>query len=111
MSFEPISLSMVDRVHAKNLYVCVRVDGENEQGLPCYAYFGLFVDDFQKMLQHLEKNASVKPKDFRGIVLARSTGEPSPEIREFMGMKFSFGGETEDRPPMLELSRIKPGAK
>ena len=111
MSFAPVTLSMVDRIYAKNLYVCVRVDGADEQGQPRYADVGLFLDDLQKLFRHLETTPSMNPKDFRGIVLARLTGEPSPEIREFMGMRFSFGGETEDRPPVLELSRAVPSPK
>ena len=105
MSFKPMPLSMVERLQGRNLYLCVRVDGEDPSGHKCYAYFGIFFEDFQKLLRHLETNESMNPKDANAIVLARSTGIPSPEIREFMRMKFSFADETKKQPIILEISK------
>jgi hypothetical protein len=104
MNLEPISLSMAERLQAKNMYLCVRVDGENPAGQACYAYFGIFLEDFLQMVCHLQKSDSMNPKDCRAIVLARSTGQPTPAIREFMRRKFSFADETQNQPVLLEIS-------
>lgn len=105
MTCEPIPLSMVERLQAHNLYLCVRVDGEDDDGTPRYAYFGIFLEDFQKLVQHLRSNAAMNPKDFRAIVLARSSGTPSPETLEFMRLKFSFADGVHQQAPVLEVSR------
>jgi hypothetical protein len=101
----PLPLSAVDRLHLQNLYLCVRLKGRLSTGSSGYCYFGIFVEPFLKMLDHLRQSPAVNPKDFGAIVLARSTGEPSPEIQQFMEMKFSFAPE--DEAIILELSRGK----
>ncbi len=101
----PIPLSAAERLQGKNLYLCVRVDGESPTGAACYAYFGIFLDDYLALLRSLQRQPSMNPQDCRGIVLARSTGEPSPEIRQFMRLKFSFADEIAHEPAVLEVSR------
>lgn len=94
-------LSIAEKLNLKNIYCCVLVKGDNEEGVPVYCYFGIFLDTVEKMADDIKAGKSFNPKDYRAIVLARSTGEPSPEIREFMRMKFSFSEEN----ILLELSK------
>lgn len=86
-------LSIAERLNLKNIYCCVLVKGTNDEGVPAYCYFGIFLDTVEKMAEDIKAGKPFNPKDYRAIVLARSTGEPSPEIREFMRMKFSFSEE------------------
>lgn len=96
-------LSLVERHHVCNLYLCVRIDGINPQGLPVYCYCGLFLENLLALLKRLKDMPHANPKDFGGIVLCRAPGQPTAEIEEFMRMKFSFARETE--PVVLEISR------
>ncbi len=105
MPYEPLTLSVTQKLHAKNLYLCVRVDGEDADGTPRYAYFGIFLDRFQELIQRLRTDQGLNPKDFGGIVLARADGEPSAMIREFMREKFSFGDPAHHPTAILEISR------
>ncbi len=84
------------------LYLCVLVKGVLPSGERGYCYFGTFADTFVKFLERHSDCEAFNPHQLNGIVLARSTGEPSPEIREFMRMKFSFSDENS----VLELSRL-----
>lgn len=86
----PIEVSIAEKMNLKNIYCCVLVKGQNEEGTPVYCYFGIFLDTVEKMADDIQAGKPFNPKDYRAIVLARSTGEPSPEIKEFMRMKFSF---------------------
>lgn len=95
------SLSVAERMNLKNVYCCVLVKGHNEEGVPVYCYFGIFLDAVESMRDDIKTGSPFNPKDYKAIVLARSTGEPSPEIREFMRMKFSFS----DEEVMFELSK------
>jgi len=83
-------LSIAEKMNLKNVYCCVLVKGENAEGTPLYCYFGIFLDTVERMAEDIKAGKPFNPKDYKAIVLARSTGEPSPEIREFMRMKFSF---------------------
>jgi hypothetical protein len=94
-------LSMAEKLNLKNIYCCVLVKGHNAEGTPLYCYFGIFLDTVEKMAEDIKGGKAFNPKDYKAIVLARSTGEPSPEIREFMRMKFSFSEDD----IILELSR------
>ena len=95
------SLSVAEKMNLKNVYCCVLVKGHNEQGVPVYCYFGIFLDTVESMKNDIKAGLPFNPKDYKAIVLARSTGEPSPEIRQFMRMKFSFS----DEEVMFELSK------
>ncbi len=99
-----LELSIVDRMNLKNIYCCVLVKGTNAEGTPLYAYFGIFLDRVEEMAKVVRAGQPFNPKDFKAIVLARSTGEPSPEIREFMRMKFSYSEED----VVLEVSPKSP---
>lgn len=101
LTVSDLRLSPAQRLEQSNLYTCILVQGTNDAGQPCYAYFGLFADRLVDLINGLTRNPRFNPKDVGGIVLARSTGEPSPEIREFMRMKFSFS----ENDIVLELSR------
>jgi hypothetical protein len=94
-------LSIAEKLNLKNVYCCVLVKGQNAEGTPLYCYFGIFLDTVEKMADDIKAGKAFNPKDYKAIVLARSTGEPSPEIREFMRMKFSFSEDD----IILELSR------
>lgn len=83
-------LSIAEKMNLKNVYCCVLVKGQDEDGTPLYCYFGIFLDTVEKMAEDIKAGKPFNPKDYRAIVLARSTGEPTPEIQEFMRMKFSF---------------------
>lgn len=95
--FEP---SFVDRRWMKGLYLCVLARGQLEHGVRGYAYFGVFSDTFVDFFDRYQPIQPFNPNQLKAIVLARSTGEPSVEIREFMRMKFSFDHES----TILELS-------
>lgn len=97
----PYQPSLLERQFGSNLYVCVLVQGPNDEGAPCYAYFGLFADRLAELTRIAAAGRPFNPKDIGAIVLARSTGEPSPEIREFMRIKFSFSDDS----VVLETSR------
>lgn len=83
-------LSIAEKMNLKNIYCCVLVKGKDADGTPLYCYFGIFLDTVEKMAEDIKAGKKFNPKDYRAIVLARSTGEPTPEIAEFMRMKFSF---------------------
>jgi hypothetical protein len=95
--------SFTDQQTMTGLYLCVLVKGQLPSGERGYCYFGIFADTLIKFIERHSDDAAFNPKQIKGIVLARSTGEPSPEIREFMRMKFSFSDET----TILELSRLE----
>ena len=84
------ALSVAEKMNLTNIYCCVLVKGQNTDGVPVYCYFGVFLDTVEAIRNHIKSGLPFNPKDYKAIVLARSTGEPSPEIREFMRMKFSF---------------------
>lgn len=84
------SLTFAERELRNNIYACVLVKGVNPAGSPCYAYFGIFYDSLPELRRIALSGKPFNPKDVRAIVLARAVGEPSPEIQEFMRMKFSF---------------------
>lgn len=94
-------LTIAEKMNLKNVYCCVLVKGLNAEGAPVYSYFGIFLDTVDKMAEDIKAGKAFNPKDYKAIVLARSTGEPSPEIREFMRMKFSFSEEN----IILEVSK------
>ncbi|MGL4463096.1 MAG: hypothetical protein ACRC1K_13190 [Planctomycetia bacterium] len=96
-----VPLTQTERMHRHNLYLCVLVRGADETGVPLYAYFSLFLSDFERLLSRSDPAAPFNPKDLNAIVLARSTGTPTPEIRDFMQHKFSFT----DAAVTLEVSR------
>ncbi len=77
------------------------MQGPNEEGEPAYAYFGLFANKLPELTRIAASGGPFNLKDLGAVVLARSTGEPSPEIREFMRMKFSFA----DDAVVLETTR------
>lgn len=87
MHFEP---SFLDRRWLKGLYLCVLVQGQLPSGHRGYCYFGVFADTFIAFIDRYQAHQPFNPTQLKAIVLARSTGAPSPEIREFMKMKFSF---------------------
>lgn len=92
-----------DKQYLKELYLCVLVQGTLPNGQSGYCYFGVFADKLLQFMNRLQLGAPFNPKQLGAIVLARSIGEPSPEIREFMRMKFSFSEES----VILEISRSK----
>lgn len=96
--FEP---SFLDRRWLKELYLCVLVKGQLPSGTRGYAYFGVFSDTLLDFFDRYQTNQPFNPNQLKAIVLARSTGEPCVEIREFMRMKFNFHQEI----AILELSR------
>lgn len=89
-SGESWSLTFAERELRNNIYACVLVRGVNPAGSPCYAYFGIFYDSLPEIRRIALSGKPFNPKDVRAIVLARAVGDPSPEIQEFMQMKFSF---------------------
>lgn len=97
---EPRALKHTERMHLDNIYCCVLVQGIDAAGQPCYCYFGLFIDRVEQVAETVRAGKPFNPKDVRAIVLARSVGEPSADIRAFMRHKFSFA---EDE-VILELS-------
>jgi hypothetical protein len=101
---QSLPLTRVERLQLQNLYLCVRVEGQDAAGTPRYAYFGLFADKLLTMMEQLKKNPAMNPKDLGGIVLARAAGEPSDEIHDFMRMKFSFGDPVRHSSAILEIS-------
>jgi hypothetical protein len=98
--FEP---QFRDKKLLGDMYLCILVKGVLPSGQRGYCYFGIFADTFVNFLNRLDLEKPFNPKDIKAIVLARSTGEPSCEIREFMRMKFSFAEAT----TVLEISRNK----
>lgn len=96
--FEP---SFLDRRWLKGLYLCVLVQGQQTTGTRAYCYFGVFADALLDFVDRYQPNQPFNPSQLKAIVLSRSTGEPTNEIREFMRMKFSFDYEV----TILELSR------
>jgi hypothetical protein len=90
-----------DQPFVKELYLCVLVQGTLQNGQPGYCYFGVFADKLLQFMNRMQMGTPFNPKQFGAIVLARSTGVPSPEIREFMRMKFSFSEDS----VILEISR------
>ena len=94
-------LSVSEQLNLKNVYTCVLVKGEHEDGRRFYAYFGLFLDNMEKVIEAAENGTPFNPKDLNAIVLARAEGEPSQEVRDFMRRKFSF---SEDE-VVLEISQ------
>ncbi len=86
-------LSTVDRMNLKNIYCCVLVKGYDAKRTRRYAYFGIFLDRIEEIACDIQAGKPFNPKNYGGIVLARSTGDPSPEIEEFMRFKFSFHTE------------------
>lgn len=96
--FEP---SFLDRRWLKGLYLCVLVQGQLPSGHRGYCYFGVFADTFITFIDRYQAHQPFNPIQLKAIVLARSTGQPSPEIREFMKMKFSF----HETLVILEVSR------
>ena len=97
-NFEP---SFLDRRWLKGLYLCVFVQGEIPGGEQGYCYFGVFADTFLEFADRYQPGQPFNPTQIKAIVLARSTGTPSTEIREFMRMKFSFDHDL----ATLEISR------
>ncbi|WP_339743722.1 hypothetical protein [uncultured Rubinisphaera sp.] len=93
--------SFTEKLHIKNLYTCILAKGPLPNGQIGYCYFGVFLNDFDKIRLHLESRKPFNPKDFNCIVLARGEGEPTDEIRHFMKRKFSFA---EDK-TILEISQ------
>lgn len=85
----------------KSIYLCVLVKGLLPSGDRGYCYFGIFGDTLTQFVQAYCDGHPFNPRDIKAIVLARSTGEPSPEIREFMRNRFSFS----DDQGILEVSR------
>ena len=98
---KPFEPTFVERRWLKGLYLCVLVQGELPSGTRGYAYFGVFADTFIDFINRYEPNQPFNPNQIKAIILARTTGKPSVEIREFMRMKFSF----DDEVVMLEISR------
>lgn len=96
--FEP---SFLDRRWLKGLYLCVFVQGQQPTGTRAYGYFGVFADALLDFVDRYQPHQPFNPSQLKAIVLARSTGEPTTEIREFMRMKFSF----DDDVTILEISR------
>ena len=95
--FEP---SFVDRQWLKGLYLCVLVQGQLPIGFNGYCYFGVFAETLIDFVDRYQPEQPFNPTQLKAIVLARSTGDPSIEIREFMRMKFSFDREV----AILEIS-------
>lgn len=93
--------TFLDRRWLKGLYLCVLVQGQLPSGIRGYAYFGVFADTLIDFVDRYQPTQPFNPTQLKAIVLARSTGEPTIEIREFMRMKFSFHGEL----TILEVSR------
>jgi hypothetical protein len=87
------SMTFSERELRNNIYTCVLVKGVNPAGFDCYAYFGIFYDSLPELRRIALSGKPFNPKDIRAIVLARAMGEPSPEIQEFMRMKFSFSND------------------
>ena len=75
--------------------------GHAPGGSRAYCYFGVFADKLIDFIDRYQPNQPFNPNQLKAIVLARSTGFPSIEIREFMRMKFSFDAEV----AILEVSR------
>lgn len=96
-----IEPSFVERRWLKGLYLCVLVRGQLPGGARGYAYFGIFADTLIDFINRHQPHHPFNPNQMKAIVLARTTGAPSPEIREFMRMKFSF----DDEVAILEISR------
>jgi hypothetical protein len=96
--FEP---SFVDRRWLKGLYLCMLALGEIRSDVCGYCYFGVFADVLLDFFDHYRPNQPFNPSQLKAIVLARSTGQPTASIREFMRQKFSF----DDEMVVLEISR------
>lgn len=96
--FQP---SFVDRQWIKDLYLCVLVQGNVPSGVRGYCYFGVFADRLIDFVDRYQPNQPFNPNQLNGVVLARSTGEPSDAIREFMRHRFSFACDCS----ILEISR------
>lgn len=94
-------LSFLDRRWLKELYACVLVMGHVSGGSRGYCYFGVFADKLIDFIDRYQPGQPFNPNQLKAIVLARSAGFPSIEIREFMRMKFSFDSEV----LILEVSR------
>jgi hypothetical protein len=93
--------SFLDRRWLKELYACVIVMGHAPGGSRAYCYFGVFANTLIDFIDRYKPTQPFNPIQLKAVVLARSTGYPSIEIREFMRAKFSFdSGVT-----ILEVSR------
>jgi len=102
-----MEFSFAEKQHSTNLYACVLAQGIRDGDIPCYCYFGVFLHDLARICEHLRTGRGFNPKDFNGIVLARSDGEPTQEVRDFVRRKFSFG----DDKTILEISRPQWGKR
>ena len=90
-----------DQQLLKLMYLCVQVQGTLPSCEAGYCYFGVFADQFLQFWKTYQSDLPFNPKTIQGIVLARSSGLPSPEIQEFMRHRFSFGEDC----CILEVSR------
>lgn len=95
------SFTFCEKQNLKGMYLCVLVKGTLPSGERGYCYFGVFANAWIEFLKRYKAGKLLNPKDLKAIVLARSIGEPTPEIAEFMRMKFSHSTDS----VILELSR------
>lgn len=86
-------LTFSEREFRHNIYTCVLVRGVNPAGNPCYAYFGIFYESLPELRRIALSGRPFNPRDVRAIVLARALGDPTPEIEDYMRMKFSFASD------------------
>lgn len=90
----PWNPTLLEKQICSQLFLCILVQGPNPQGEPCYAYFGLPADRLPELTQIAAAGRPFNPQDMGAVVLARSTGEPSPEIRDFMWRTFHFSEDS-----------------
>lgn len=83
------------------MYLCVQVQGTLPSGDVGYCYFGVFADPFLQFWKTYQSDLPFNPKTINGVVLAGTSGLPSPEIQEFMRHRFSFAEDC----CILEVSR------
>ena len=95
-----MKLSKPETLNLDNVFACLEVKGENSDGKEVYVYFGVFLDDLERLISTVENTGSFNPVDFNAAIIARSEGEPSDEIKNFLQEKFGF----EDGQVTLEIS-------
>lgn len=95
-----MEFSRLEQMNLDNLFCCVLAKGKDSEGEPFYIYFGIHMDNLQKLMIAVKQTGKFNPKDFQAAVLARHSGEPPKEVRDFLKDRFSFS----DNSVVLELA-------
>ncbi|NDF11427.1 MAG: hypothetical protein EB060_01230 [Proteobacteria bacterium] len=95
-----MELSRIEQMNMDNLFCCVLAKGKDSSGEAFYIYFGIHMDNLEKLVATVKETGSFNPKDFQAAVLARHSGEPPKEVRDFLRERFSFS----DNSVVLELA-------